>query len=77
MRVSLNINDKVRVQLTSLGMRIWRDSPEGRNRPVTPNGYLTEQLWVLMVVFGPEIRMGRDPVFESNVIVVSESEVSF
>lgn len=66
----MNINDKVRVQLTPFGADIWKKRYDGLNIPVEyipaavePFSFIETQLWDAMNVFGPYMRMGSDVPF--------------
>ena len=80
--ISFNINDNVRVKLTSRGKAILSKHvtdtiadmpnlslPDG----YTPyregsDGYLEIQLWQFMSIFGSHIYNGAPPVVENNII---------
>ena len=66
----MNINDKVKVQLTPFGADIWNKRYDGLNIPaeymptaVEPFSFLETQLWDAMNVFGPHIHLGGDVPF--------------
>lgn len=66
----MNLNDKVKVQLTAFGADIWNKRWDGLNIPskytqpkVQPLDYIELQLWDAMYVFGPHMRMGFDVTF--------------
>lgn len=66
----MNINDKVRVQLTPFGADIWNKRYDGLNIPaeyipakVKPGDFIETQLWDAMAVFGPHIGLGKDVPF--------------
>lgn len=66
----MNINDKVRVQLTPFGASIWNIQYYGLNIPVEyipaavePFSFIETQLWYAMNVFGPHIGLGKDVPF--------------
>lgn len=79
-----NINDKVKVKLTPYGEEIhykhfsifkgWL--PEHMKKLISlepekdEDGYTTYQLWELMNIFGSEMHMGADQVFENNIILL-------
>lgn len=66
----MNINDKVKVQLTAFGADIWNKRYDGMNIPeeyvpakVKPLDHIEVQLWDAMHVFGPIMRLGSDVPF--------------
>lgn len=66
----MNINDKVKVQLTPFGADIWNKRYDGLNIPaeyipsaVEPFSFIETQLWDAMKVFGPHIGLGKDAPF--------------
>ena len=64
----MNINDKVEVQLTAIGLEIWRESSYNWETP--KNGQLQCQLWVLMHVFGPSCFNGGPQCFVRNKVKI-------
>lgn len=61
----MNINDKVKVQLTPFGADIWNKPYDGLNIPakyipaaVEPFSFIEIQLWDAMHVFGPHMLNG-------------------
>lgn len=84
MDLTININDPVKVRLTSYGVGILREKHETLNAaivnsggrgllsfevPLDAEGYYNTQLWCLMQAFGDHIRMGTDLPFEANIIL--------
>lgn len=71
----VNVNDTVQVRLTDLGREThkayWGPFSAGNYRPVKVDGdgWAEFQLWDLMAVFGPKIRMGMDVPFETTIRV--------
>lgn len=75
-----NINDDVRVKLTAAGQQALtkhlNQYADFGVRPLDPgdwslpdkDGFVTVQLWDLMRVMGPAIRVGGPPLIESNII---------
>ena len=66
----MNINDKVKVQLTAFGADLWNKQYDNLKIPVeylpakvATLDYIETQLWDLMAVFGPHIGLGRDVPF--------------
>lgn len=66
----MNINDKVKVQLTPFGADIWNKRYDGLNIPVKylptkvkSGDFIEPQLWDAMNVFGPHIHLGGDVPF--------------
>lgn len=66
----MNINDKVKVQLTVFGADIWNKRYDGLNIPaeyiptkVEPFSFIETQLWDAMNVFGLHIGLGKDVPF--------------
>lgn len=69
--MTINLNDRVRVRLTAYGKRIARNQ-FSRSEYCAP-GTLCVQLWRLMQVFGPMLRIGMHHVpFANNEITVEE-----
>jgi repressor LexA len=73
-----NINETVRVKLNEDGLRILEARHTelyqhiGLDRPFAPpqvddEGYSRFQLWTLMREFGPHIRMGMKPPFDTTI----------
>lgn len=87
--VPFNINDNVRVKLNERGLEIhknWHDGflellPEHvrdkhpyRMPEVDILGYYECQLWSLMEMFGPHIRLGELPPFDTEIFLVVREE---
>jgi hypothetical protein len=81
-----NINNEVRVQLTAYGREVWKGQYDELNKLIYPSpplgpprqpdakGWLTEQLWTIMNVFGPCLYMGGKQVFKHNIIVLEDEQ---
>lgn len=73
--MKINLNDNVRVKLNDRGRFIWNrywvlathNDDHSMNSKITEDGYLQEQLWVVMNVFGPHLQMGFDQPMETNM----------
>ena len=82
MKISVNINDTVKVKLTEGGKRLHRAMfdqfhamyPQLKHEYIAPKedaeGYSEFQLWCLMQDFGPHIRLGGMPPFSDIVIPI-------
>lgn len=84
--MKININDMVKVKLTDFGKEIWYHQNDKINKwaetygskirlePVIPvvdkDGWMTEQLWVLMNVFGEHIYNGSKLCFETTIEII-------
>jgi hypothetical protein len=75
-----NINDHVRVKLTSTGLKefaeradAWNAAfpsiPIPREPELTEDGYYETQLWSLMHDFGHVVRFGTEPPFETVIFL--------
>jgi NTP pyrophosphatase (non-canonical NTP hydrolase) len=76
----INVNDRVSVELTPDGQRVWFKHFEGfpnlqdQAKTVTAARYeLKVELWRLMEVFGPHIRMGGPQHFINNRVEFENS----
>lgn len=82
--VSVNMNDFVRIRLNAIGLRIHRiryDELEGLierrggkihdyEPPKTDeDGWHKQQLWSVMMDYGPHIQLGLEPPFETTIEV--------
>jgi hypothetical protein len=74
MKLTLNVNDSVRVVLTQAGAdqinKFWREVgiPDSQRTAAKP-GPLDTQLWVLMMELGPGVHHGMPkPFIERNEI---------
>ena len=72
-KVQVNINDMIRFRLTEYGRSVreawWKEY--GLQAPVlTPdsNGRVEMQLWEVMQIFGPAMRMGGKQIIVDNEI---------
>ncbi len=67
----MNINDKVRVRLTSSGrnaLRYQREIDGDRRYFPSLDGWYRTSLWELMSTFGPYMYVGAPTLFEDNQI---------
>ena len=82
MEISINLNDKVKVKLTSYGMSLlkkWENDiltefPSYKphySKEVEKRGYLSMQLHVLFMIFG-EFHWGCNCPFEDCKIIIDE-----
>lgn len=79
----LNLNATARVKLTPLGEKIWcyywTPYASGRD-PMdildskTVDGYLEEQLWEIMRMFGSHLHNGSGMPFATDILVCIEKE---
>lgn len=69
--ISFNINWKVTVGLTDLGMKIAKESPLISENNVKGNT-LTTQLYTLMYVFGSYTMMGKPVPFDTELTLIKE-----
>ena len=79
--MKFNINDKIKVKLTSLGKRVYLEYIEECNKrlpekcpkmltaPCDNQGYNTFQLWEFMYIFGGYFRIGLDLPIETDIIL--------
>lgn len=72
MKVTLNINDKVRFKMLRRGWEAWNRYYTKLNLPVTElpvdeDGWSELPLWELMLVVGPACYMGPEPPFETSI----------
>jgi hypothetical protein len=79
--VKVNVNCLARAVLTERGAELYNQhgSREFESFPVRDRKrageVLEEQLWVLMLIFGPHLSLGNAPPFEANVITFVQYEV--
>lgn len=71
----MNVNDIVEVTLSSHGRLVLYKYEIGIGTPVHSKGHMTGdvlriQLWELMNIFGPEMRMANEVCFEGNELRV-------
>ena len=83
LKTTLNLNDKVTVQLTQAGIEHYRehyrefimdlylDPDEYTSASIDAEGFMTTTLWHLMSTFGSGICMGCDQMFKDNKIIIS------
>lgn len=69
-----NINNRVKVKLTDLGVKIYKDYYKTYNIHtkgpyMDDEGYTSFQMWDLMEVYGPHISIDSEMVFEPNVLL--------
>jgi hypothetical protein len=72
-QLTINWNDRATVQLTYHGLSLWERTYRraGMVPPKLESRLLTEPLWSIALIFGPELFMGNDrKVFESMEIHV-------
>ncbi len=76
MKLTINMNDEVRVRLTARGREIMRKNhaelfPSGApvpySEPREDDGWSTWQLWCLMQEFGRHLHNGCDVPFETEI----------
>jgi len=71
----ININDKMRFQLTERGKKIWLDywrPYTGGEEPTLPqetDGWCSGQMWSVMSVFGPHFSCGADIPIKTEILV--------
>ena len=65
--MKFNLNDYVRVKLTPHGREILKTTYNNYQPRIDKNGWYRTQLWSLMEDFGPHIRMGTKPPFETEI----------
>ena len=72
----INLNDKVSVKLTSIGLQRLMDIDDVTLKTSDYNkktGLLTTHLWHLIQIFGEVMYMGSLPYFEENNITLIEN----
>lgn len=80
MNLTLNINDRVSVELTEEGLKhlkkYWShiDLPRDLSIPGLKENVLTTELWDVMSIFGPKIYMGGPQFFKTNQIKLITNE---
>lgn len=78
--MKINMNHYVKIKLNQRGLEIHREKFDelkkffpklGDYRPpkVDSEGWHREQLWSVMLTYGPHIRMGAEPPFQTEIIV--------
>lgn len=75
MEINLNVNERVRVELTLEGIKILSnnnssylmDSSFSYNKDTE---VLTTELWNIMNIFGPYMYIGSKPLFKNNNIKI-------
>lgn len=70
----MNLNDTVKVKLTTKGLDLIKKFYKDLALPVCyrepdENGYTTWQLWELFEMFGSHIHLGTDVPFETEIKV--------
>lgn len=73
-----NINQYVRVKLTPFGRRIhlftYTQLPDKYTPPKEDEaGYSEWQLWNLMQIFGPYIKLGGEQPFDADILIDTKS----
>lgn len=77
MYVSLNVNERVIAKLTPKGLAHLKAFYEklrpgsSNNIPWLDGETLRTELWDLMHIFGPQMYMSNDPMFENNSIQIN------
>jgi hypothetical protein len=82
-RIEFNVNETVRVRLTDRGRDIlrayWAESTLPGREPYSPrisdDGWYDTQLWNVMHVFGPHVRLGFDVPFDTTIELVVRPKV--
>ena len=72
---NMNVNDQVSVTLTEEGLRLWDEYHDGYpalQARAREEGGLKTEVWKLMQVFGPHVRMGGPNHFVNNEIKIVE-----
>jgi len=81
MKLSMNVNETIKVKLKEPGIIILRNQhekiyDEHPNPPkfvepkIDGEGYCNFQLWDFMATFGPHLSMGFDVPFETEIILL-------
>ena len=82
--MKFNLNEKIKVRLTSSGIKILREShaqiytvlgsevPKFTEPSVDKNGYTEFQLWDFMNIFGEHMNMHTTLPIETNIIIEEE-----
>ncbi len=68
---TINLNQTVRVKLTQEGLEFIENNGDSYN---VEDGYVTTQLWHLMLVFGNSMKLHSRSVFEHNNIELIDIE---
>ena len=86
-----NLNQTVKVKLTELGINILRNRHLKLNQmikesggigfddfhvTIDEDGYTPFQLWNLIDIFKSQIAIGKEPVFDSNILFLDGQEVN-
>jgi hypothetical protein len=75
--LTINANSEFQIVLTKLGADAynayyWQFPADLRPAQVKPGDTLTDTLWHMMVIFGPNIHQGGDTPFEGNVVTLTQ-----
>lgn len=82
-KVELTLTDKVTITLTEKGKEVLanyfnsskkEDQPE--IRPSDVSTYITDDLWLVLKVFGPHINVGEDILITSVSLAISDSALA-
>jgi hypothetical protein len=91
MNFKININERVKVKLTSVGKDILYDRHEELNKMIRANGskglgefelktddegYTSFSIWELMNTFGSHMHMGLPVPFETEVIMTNGTPIN-
>jgi len=74
----MNMNDRVRIRLHDSGRAILRahatrfGDDHSSLWPVNDEGFAEMHLWEVMQIFGPHIRMGPPPPFETEFFLAKD-----
>jgi hypothetical protein len=70
MKITININDRVRVRLTEAGRVVYRKfftDLKCQAPIIPPDGVIEDPLWSIMNIFGPYSYMGCQMPFETEI----------
>ena len=87
--MEMNINRIVKVKLTDLGNKIYKDYLQNEYKSLShypglakirlekdQDGYIHFQLWEFMYIFGEHFYNGSEAVTENNEIIVSDDTIT-
>lgn len=88
--MKINLNEKVKVKLTDLGIKILKQDHDktnellkqhgGKGNPfilrLDEEGYYETQLWHLMSVFGQHLGSGLDSPFDMDLVLNETTDIS-
>jgi hypothetical protein len=81
---TINFNDIVKVKLTDIGIKRFEErqlafraalpkvKPSLLKDCVDSEGYISYHLWDLMATYGDLMRLGVEPPFESEIIILEQ-----